>query len=406
MICEIDIPYDDRYDYLVEYRGDIEEDLRKVDYACASIINDNYAVVSTNGDKENELIADIPSILIVIFRGLYVLQGTSAVETSNINTVKINPYLNLNGRGVLIGMIDTGIDYLNEEFIREDGTTRIEEIWDQDPGNISGYSDLSNGENIIGNEEKGKTFIGEIYNSDKINQAILVFKEGKNPYEIVPTKDYIGHGTEMASIIGARGYNKQIEGIANDCTFVVVKIRESGIYRKELRENNLKMEPVYNNTQLLLGLEYLRKVADRKNKPMIIVSGMGSSDHSHNGSDLFSRYVDELCSLKGISFISGCGNEGIAEGHVSGNIFSVGEVDIRELLVSKEMKTFSFRVWVSIPNKLAINIISPSGQESSYIMPKINQKKEIQYLFENTNLKIRYYEPEVKIGRASCRERV
>ena len=67
---------------------------------------------------------------------------------------RINPYLNLTGRGVLIGIIDTGINYLNREFIREDDTTRITSIWDQTIEN--------------GNDES--VYIGKTYSNEQIKK--------------------------------------------------------------------------------------------------------------------------------------------------------------------------------------------------------------------------------------------
>lgn len=75
---------------------------------------------------------------------------------------------------------------------------------------------------------------------------------------------------------------------------------------------------------------------------MVIFGGCGSPDHSHDGSDLFSRYINELCTYRGIVFVTGCGNEGAADGHTSGFISSVGSSITRELDVSKIMKTLSF----------------------------------------------------------------
>ena len=39
--------------------------------------------------------------------------------------------LNLTGKGVNVAIIDSGIDYLNDEFMKNNGETKIECIWDQ-----------------------------------------------------------------------------------------------------------------------------------------------------------------------------------------------------------------------------------------------------------------------------------
>lgn len=70
----------------------------------------------------------------------------------------------------------------------------------------------------------------------------------------MPSNDEIDHGTKIAGVIGARGYNGQMQGIANDCDFVVVKLLQSPYYKKVLRENNHPETPVYNNTEVLAAI--------------------------------------------------------------------------------------------------------------------------------------------------------
>lgn len=116
----------------------------------------------------------------------------------------------------MVGLVDTGIDYLNEEFIIEDGLTRIQSIWDQ----------------TILNGRNENVYIGDVFTSDEINRAISLSKANGDPYSIVPYRDTVGHGTKMASIVGARGYNNNVKGIASDCEFVVVKLLESLNFKK------------------------------------------------------------------------------------------------------------------------------------------------------------------------------
>ena len=59
------------------------------------------------------------------------LQDTTSLEISGITQVQNLTNLNLTGSGVLIGFIDTGIDYTNRVFRDAAGNTRIEAIWDQ-----------------------------------------------------------------------------------------------------------------------------------------------------------------------------------------------------------------------------------------------------------------------------------
>ena len=106
-----------------------------------------------------------------------------------------NRYILLDGTDVLVGIIDTGIDYLSKEFMREDDTTRIVRIWDQ---------------TIEGDALVGGIKFGTEYTENQINQAITLSNNGGDPYSIVPSKDEIGHGTMSAGIIGGRGINSVV----------------------------------------------------------------------------------------------------------------------------------------------------------------------------------------------------
>ncbi|MGL4109001.1 S8 family peptidase [Clostridium sp. LP20] len=371
--------------YLIEYRGNFKEEIDKIDYACGDVITERLGVVSISNENVNRLINDVPSIVFFEPRSQYVLQDVSPTNIDEIYKVKENPYLNLTGRGILVGLVDTGIDYLNEEFMREDGTTRILSIWDQ---------------TIIA--EKGKSvYIGDIFTGEDIGRAIDISKNGGDPYSVVPTKDDVGHGTKMASIIGARGFNKDIKGIAPDCEFVVVKALESLSYKKIMRENGLEVKPVYNASEILAGIEYLKRYALILEKPIVICLGVGTTEGSHDGNNLVSRYITDIGRMRGIITVVGTGNQGAAEGHASGYIKDTGDIKTIELNIPKRMAELSFTVWARRPNKMAINVISPTGESSGFIPPKIRGMEERKFVFTNTVLKIYHFIPEHFTGNQS-----
>lgn len=368
--------------YVVEYRGDFKRQISELDYACGDAVTDTLGVISVRKNELDRLRRDVPGIIFIESRSIYVLQDVNPTDSDNINTIKSNPYLNLTGRGVLVGIVDSGIDYLNREFMREDDTSRIISIWDQ---------------SIQGTKEN-KLYIGSIYSNEEINRAITAYKNGQDPYVIVPSKDEIDHGTKMAGIIGARGYNGQMEGIANDCDFVVVKLLESPYYKKVLRENNLTSVPVYNNTEVLTAIEYLRRISEKLKRPMIIYLGVGSNDGSHDGYNLTARYITSISSIEGIVLIAGTGNTGGAEGHALGFIDNVGEISTVELRIIKPMKLLSFYIWVQKPDRMSLNIIDPVGEEVGFVTPKIYSVENKDFFLTDTHIEVQCYDPENLTG--------
>jgi len=374
--------YENSPNYIVQYRGDFKEEIDKVSYACGDIINNTIGVVSTSEENLDRLLKDVPSIVFIDQRWMFVLQDISPSNVDNINTIKINPYLNLTGRGVLVGMVDTGIDYLNEEFIREDDTSRVSNIWDQ---TIQGSADQS-------------LYIGETYSNEQINTAIKTYKNKGDPYQIVPSKDEIGHGTRIAGIIGARGYSKDFQGVAPDCDFVIVKLLESFNFKNRLIGNGVQYIPIYNNSEVLAAIEYLKNFAVKVKKPMVIYIGVGATEGSHDGNNLISKYLTNVGSTRGIVSISGVGNEGASEGHASGNIKNLGDMSTVDLRIPKQIKYFSFNIWVRKPNRANLKVVSPTGEATDVIKSEANKSLQIKFVFLGTEMIVKYYDPEYFTG--------
>lgn len=380
--CGLFIDQDDIEKYLIEYRGNLLEQMVNIDYACAYKITDKLAILAVKGERLDELRQSVPAIIFVNFMNKFVLQDTSVTDVSNIQPIKVNPYLNLTGRGVIIGIVDTGIDYTNREFIREDNTSRVEVIWDQ----------TINSPNPT--ENSNEVYTGTIYDNAQINEAVKAQLAGNDPYAIVPSRDEIGHGTQMAGIAGAKGYDQDIEGVANDCTFAVVKLRQAQKFQKELQDENIQNVPVYYLSSIIAGIEYLKNYSLRVKKPMVILNSIGTSDYSHDSSDIFSRYLSKVASNRGIVFVASCGNEGAAQGHASGFLTGVDDTKDVELKVGNAMKLLQFRVFVRRPNKMSIAVVSPSGESSQFMSASLYTEKNIRYIFEDTDLKVNFFTPD------------
>lgn len=370
------------HNYLIEYKGNFKEQIDKVDYAVGDIITASLAVISVEPRNLDRLLKDVPAIIYVDFRSLFVLQDISPTNIDNINPIKINPYLNLAGKGVVVGIVDSGIDYINQEFMREDDTSRIISLWDQS----------------IPSTEATTEYMGTIYSNEQINAAINLQRNNGDPYTIVPSKDEIGHGTKVASIIGARGYSPDVKGIAHDCDFVVVKLFECPTYRELLESNRVPYVPVYNNSEVLAALEYLKKVFIQIKRPMIVCLGVGSTLGPHDGSMLIARYYTLLATTRGLCLLAGVGNEGAAQGHASGVISSKGDRKTSSLNIPREINSLSFNVWVQKPNRASIEVISPDGETSKVIEAKKDKIENYRFVLTNTQMTVKYHDIESFTG--------
>lgn len=302
-----------------------------------------------------------------IFPSIYTLNSALSLERSTVNTVRNNRNLNLRGQGVLIGFIDTGIDYQHQAFLHPDGTTRIHSLWDQTIESDS--------------PPEGQT-LGTEYSRDVINIAL----KDHSPQFIVPSTDNNGHGTMMAGIAaGSLNEPEGFSGVAPEAELVVVKLAPAKRFNK-LIFGLSNCSDCYTETNILLGFEYLRSVANRLNRPMVICFGLGSSQGDHNGTGLLSSYIEELSTIPGISVCVSAGNEGNKRRHYRGQTTITDNVKDFELRIDEQDSHFFLEIWQKSPGRLTIDLTSPGGEGIKNIIPKINDCQEINFILASTKV--------------------
>lgn len=285
------------------------------------------------------------------------------------------PPLSLTGRGTLIAFIDTGIDYTMDIFRDAGGESRILSIWDQE---------LQSGVPPEG------FFYGSEYTREQINEAL----RSENPYEIVPSRDELRHGTSMAgvaagsSIDGGRTYL----GAAPDADIIVVKLKQCKPY---LRQLFLIPEgvPAYSENDVMLGVKYAQAFGIAFKRPVIICLGIGTSQGNHAGTSPLARYLNQVAMMRSRAVVVGGGNEGNAAHHFSGKLQN-GSNDSNnyldaEIRVGEGAQGFVAELWGNVTDVFSLSIRSPGGET---ILPTwIRGRKRDQifgFVFENTRITI------------------
>jgi subtilisin family serine protease len=294
------------------------------------------------------------------FPSLYTLESSVSIEKSGIGAVRKNPDLGLVGRGVIIGIVDTGIDYRHPAFMYNDKTTKILSIWDQ--------------------TQEGKTpprgfTYGTEYTRKLINFALV----SENPFAVVPTVDTVRHGTAIASIIAGRpneDYN--FSGVVPDADLLVVKLKTAKENLKNLffvPENTL----CYQESDIILGIRYLVTAAQKLNRPLVICLALGSSQGGHDGRGASSIYLDYLIQRPKIGAAVSAGNEGDSRRHYFNNTQSEPYVNSFQLNAGANDKGFSMEIWPYIPSRLFIEITTPTQETSQIIYPTFGECKKIVF---------------------------
>lgn len=368
--------------YIVQYEGNIEGELSQYENFFLIIINEKYAIVSVPKDFEININEPfIKSIVYVKPAEFYTVQQISPLEASKANFLQLDLPLNLTGKGVNVAMIDTGIDYLNEELMDNNGQTRVEIIWDQ---TISGIKPF----------EESPIPFGTLFRKNEIQAAISAYREGKSPYDIVASKDEIGHGTNAAGIIGSAGKNPNLKGVVPECDFLVVKLIRDYSYEAQFKVNI----PVYNITAIMAALEFVYRYALAHPKPTIIYFPLGTNLGNRRGSGLLEQYIQNISVNRGIALVTSTGNQRANSEHTSGFISGVGMTSVIEIDVSPLQNDLWVEVWVDAPNIMSLEIISPAGESSGLISALINTLISYKFIFEKTTIKVNYYIPEEFTG--------
>ncbi len=301
-----------------------------------------------------------------IFPTILTLESLISLESSGIQRIQTNPTLNLLGKGVLVGIVDTGIEYQHEAFLNSDGTSRIISIWDQ-----------TLNENTVPPE--GFSF-GTEYDNASINAALQI----ENPLSIVPSQDNIGHGTMVAGIIaGNRKTTAGFSGVVPDSELVVVKLKQA----KQINREIFAIPPdkiCYQETDIIFGVNYLLSVAQKLNRPIAICIALGTNQGGHDGFDTLSRYLGYVTRLPEVGVAISAGNEGNTRRHYKGTIEERQPSLDFNLRVGENENGFSMELWQNIPFRLSINITSPTGENTSPIYPALNECRRITFIFEST----------------------
>ena len=271
----------------------------------------------------------------------------TSLAVSGVTQIQ-RPPLSLSGEGTIIAIIDTGIDYTLDIFKDSAGNSRILAIWDQ--------------EDQTGEAPEGFHY-GSEYSREQINEAL----RSDNPYDIVPTRDELRHGTSMAgvaagsSIDGGRTYT----GAAPGADIVVVKLKQCKQYLRDfyLLPENM---PAYSENDIMLGVKYAQSFAIPFERPVIICLGIGTSQGNHSGASALSIYLSQVAASRSCAVVVGGGNEGNSSHHFEGRL-RTGANDLNnyedvEIRVGNGVRGFVMEMWGNITDIFYISIRSPGGE--------------------------------------------
>lgn len=363
----------DTVDFVVRASDNLDEFLKKnSNVIVTQILAGRYAVCYAKADKFPGLLNGLASSYIASLSIVLGLLDRPSLDAAGIAKIQQQPYLDLRGRGVLMGFVDTGIDYMQQAFRYEDGTSKIRYLYDQ---------------SAIGTPPSG-FFIGTEYTNEQINQAI----SAKNPSDIVPQRDTVGHGTFLASVAAGRA-TEDFTGAAPNAELIVVKLKKARPYYLDLFAVPKDQENAFGSTAVMIGVEYILKKAEELQRPVVICLGIGSNFGSHDGYSIFEEYLVEMANLPGVCICVAAGNESQARHHTQGVIQAKDESQNIDVKVTDESSSMLVTIWNGVADKISVSIRSPTGEVVARIPPKSGIENDQNLIFEHSMVRVVYFFP-------------
>lgn len=277
----------------------------------------------------------------------------------------------LNGEGVLLAVLDSGIDWMRQDFRRENGDTRIRFLWDQ---TLQGDENGGAENETIGRPPTGFS-LGVEFNEQQINAALVAATEQER-YGILPSRDISGHGTAVAGIAAGRNTESGYMGAAPQADLLIVKLGlpgELGFPR---------------TTEIMRAVTYALTKANELQMPLVINLSFGNNYGSHDGSSLLERFLDNAAEIGRTVICVGSGNEGDSAGHLAGD---VKENNVVELAVADYERTLNIQLWKNYSDVYRIFLKSPGGQETE--LPSVVQSGKYTLQLEQTKVLVYMGEP-------------
>ena len=300
---------------------------------------------------------------------LYVPLSTEALDASGITSVQNQSLLELSGRGVLIGFIDSGIDYRHPAFRDSLGRSRILRIWDQS----------------IPSDTFPLSFpYGTEYTRDQLNQALA----SGDPFSLVPSRDDTGHGTALAGIAaGSPDPKAEFTGAAPEAGILMVKLKSAKPYLRDYFLADPKA-PVYQENDIIAGFSYLIRTAEALGMPLILCLALGTNQGGHSGALPLSSVLNRYGDIPGVVPVAACGSEAGRAHHYVSSPPGQDAYDRVEILVPEDSRGFLCEIWGQAPQKLSVGFRSPAGETIPRIPSTLQQSEEIEFALEDTVIQL------------------
>ena len=268
--------------------------------------------------------------------------------------------LNIKGNGVIVAILDRGIDYTQPDFTNNDGTTRILYIFDLT-------------DNSGANSDNNPYEVGTIYNETQINTAL-------SSGTLLSTRDAVGHGTSTTGLAAGNGRASEglYSGMAPNSKIIMVKTTTEGA---PAHDGEPAEAPFYKPDLIHTAISFVKAKAAESNMPVVMLANFGSVGGPMDGTSKLARMIDSEFGSEhpGQIFVSGSSDDGGLANHAAGTINQSETVDIK---INNTTNQLRMDLWYDGNDKLNVEIITPTQTYGPFSSPSTNQLRDQQFVTE------------------------
>ncbi len=281
----------------------------------------------------------------------------------------------VSGRGVIVAIMDRGIDWRNNDFRNPDGSTRIAAMFD-----LTDDAGAQAPENHFGK--------GSLYSREQIDEALRTRTN-------LATRDALGHGTTTAGIAAGNGRNRpQYRGIAPAATLIVIKIGAEDV---PAHDDQPAESSFFDLGRVPLAMRFVREQAALLRMPAVMLLNLGSVAGPMDGTSTFCRTLDDMVGpgIPGLVFVTGSSDDGGIANHAGGN---VGDGESVQLEIHKgNAGPLYCDLWYSTNDQFDVIIETPTRTYGPYTSPGLSfdytQETTAEFGYYHSSGGYNYYAP-------------
>ncbi len=261
--------------------------------------------------------------------------------------------LSRKGKGVVVGIIDSGIDWRHGSFVDENGKSRILAIWDQMLRFRAG-------------DTRGPNNIGVVYNQDQLTNA-LKGKATVRTKDVDASNKREGHGTHVAGIAAGNGkpptcchVSQTYVGVAPEAELIIV------------RYDYLNANAIGENQRLVEAIDFIFGFLDSIDKPKVINISQGDNLGPHDGTSGVELAIDAHVETGDFLHhpqivVKSAGNEGGMLRHVQSRVPGNGNLEIEFEMPKGRRSDADLDLWYDRAGTLNLTVTAPGGTATGVI---------------------------------------